>query len=196
MNCSMRVANPLSTLRLAILGLLAGEPRSGYDLRRVFTTTPLGHFSSSPGAIYPALERLADEGLVRGVVADPAAGRPRVVYSLTPAGEAALDAQLALPVTPEDVIWAFDHVILRFAFMDRLDRAAALRFLAQVRDGAEAYVRHLESVREGMPSLPSPVPRLALEHGIRSYRSHAVWARAAIAELESGSRRRTRRQRE
>ncbi len=191
----MRTATPLSTLRLAILGLLAREPRSGYDLRRVFATTPLGHFSSSPGAVYPALERLAEEGLVRGVVADPAAGRPRVVYSLTAAGEASLDGQLVLPVTPEDVVWAFDHVILRFAFMDRLDPAIALRFLGEVRDGAEVYVRHLESVREGMLSLPSPVPRLALEHGIRSYRSHADWARAAIAELESGSKRKTRRQR-
>jgi DNA-binding PadR family transcriptional regulator len=191
----MRIAAPLSTLRLAILGLLAREPRSGYDLRRVFATTPLGHFSSSPGAVYPALERLAEEGLVRGAAAVPAAARPRVVYSLTPAGAAALDAQLMLPVSPEDVVWAFDHVILRFAFMDRLDPAVVLRFLAAVRDGAEAYVRQLEEVREGMLSLPSPVPRLALEHGIRSYRSHAEWARAAIAELEHGSKRTTRRQR-
>jgi DNA-binding PadR family transcriptional regulator len=191
----MKVATPLSTLRLAILGLLAREPRSGYDLRRVFATTPLGHFSSSPGAVYPALARLAEEGLVRGAVADAAARRLRVVYSLTPAGEAALDSQLMLPVTPEDVVWAFDHVILRFAFMDRLDPALALHFLGEVRDGAEAYVRHLESVREGMLSLPSPVPRLALEHGIQSYRGHADWARAAIAALESISGPKPRRQR-
>ena len=189
----MKITAPLSTLRLAILGLLAREPLSGYDLRRIFATTPLGHFSSSPGAVYPALERLAEEGLARGAVADPAAARPRMVYSLTPAGEAALDAQLMLPVSPEDVIWAFDHVILRFAFMDRFDPAVVLRFLAEVIDGAEAYVRQLERVREGMVSLPSPVPRLALEHGIRAYRGHAAWARAAIAELESGSIRKTRR---
>jgi DNA-binding PadR family transcriptional regulator len=181
----MRVATPLSTLRLAILGLLAREPRSGYDLRRVFATTPLGHFSSSPGAVYPALERLTEEGLVSGAVADQGAARQRVVYSLTPAGAAALDSQLRLPVTPEDVIWSFDHVILRFAFMDRLDHAVVLRFLAEVIDGAEAYVRQLERVRKGMLSLPSPVPRLALDHGIRSYRGHADWARAAIAEVSS-----------
>jgi DNA-binding PadR family transcriptional regulator len=190
----MKVAAPLSTLRLAILGLLARQPCSGYDLRRICATTPLGHFSSSPGAVYPALERLAEDGLVRGAVADPAAARQRVVFSLTPAGSAALDAQLMLPVSPEDVIWAFDHVILRFAFMDRLGPAVVLRFLAEVIDGAEAYVRQLERVREGMPALPSPVPRLALEHGIRSYRGHADWARAAIAELESDSKRKKGRQ--
>ena len=50
--------------------------------------------------MYPALERLAEGGLVRGAVADPAAARPRVVYSLTATGAAALDAQLRLPVTP------------------------------------------------------------------------------------------------
>jgi len=189
----MKTTTPLSTLRLAILGLLAGEPCSGYDLRRIFATTPLGHFSSSPGAVYPALERLAEEGLVRGAVEDPAARRPRVVYSLTAAGERALDAQLRCPVTADDVIWGFDHVILRFAFMTRLDRAVVLRFLGEVRDGAEVYVRHLEGLRAGLEALPSPVPRLALDHGIQAYRGHASWARAAIEELatvpEKGPRR-------
>ena len=38
---------------------------SGYDLRKIFTTTAMGSFSDSPGAIYPALARLEANGLVR-----------------------------------------------------------------------------------------------------------------------------------
>ncbi len=52
----------LTPLRLAILGLVAMHPQSGYDLRKIFETTPMGNFSSSPGAIYPALKSLEKKG--------------------------------------------------------------------------------------------------------------------------------------
>lgn len=39
---------------------------SGYDLRKVFAETALGSYSSSPGAICPALARLEKQGLVIG----------------------------------------------------------------------------------------------------------------------------------
>ncbi|MHC4537428.1 MAG: PadR family transcriptional regulator, partial [Planctomycetota bacterium] len=60
----MNENNSISTLSLAVLGLIAQKPHSGYDLRKVFSTTPLGHFSSSPGAIYPALKRIEKSGWV------------------------------------------------------------------------------------------------------------------------------------
>ena len=47
----------------ALLGLLHGSSLSGYDVRKIFTETPMGSFSNSPGAIYPALERLEKAGL-------------------------------------------------------------------------------------------------------------------------------------
>ena len=60
----------------ALLGLLMETPLSGYDIRRIFTQTPLATFSDSPGAIYPALKRLEAAGLVRGRV-ERSAGLPR-----------------------------------------------------------------------------------------------------------------------
>ena len=41
---------------------------SGYDLRKVFEETALGNYSSSPGAIYPALSRLEQQGIPRNAV--------------------------------------------------------------------------------------------------------------------------------
>ena len=68
---------PASTLGFALLGLLQQQPRSGYALRRVFATTPMGHYSSSPGAIYPALRRLEQQGLVRGALDRGPSQRPK-----------------------------------------------------------------------------------------------------------------------
>jgi len=59
----------LTTLEYALLGLLDRQPSSGYDIARRFAETPLAHFSSSPGAIYPALRRLERAGMVDGRLA-------------------------------------------------------------------------------------------------------------------------------
>ena len=57
----------ISTLD-ALLGLIHQKPSSGYDLCRTFAESAMGNYSSSPGAIYLALERLAGRGLIAGEV--------------------------------------------------------------------------------------------------------------------------------
>lgn len=172
-----------SPLRLAILGLVAMHPQSGYDLRKVFETTPMGNFSSSPGAIYPALKALEKKGWIRGEPENTESLRPRLVYSITEEGDAILRAELKTPVTHEDLIWHFDLVMLRFAFIDRIGNKQALRFLGEFRTESEAYVDHLEELRESMRENMSPCGRLALEHGIQASRGSALWAKKAIEEL-------------
>lgn len=76
--------------RYAILGLLSIEPMSGYDIRRASTET-LAHFwHESYGQIYPALAKLAREGLVRLLPRAQDDARARKVYGLTPKGRKAL----------------------------------------------------------------------------------------------------------
>lgn len=174
---------PLTPLRLAILGLIAMHPQSGYDLRKVFETTPMGNFSSSPGAIYPALKALEKKGWVRSETDNPDSLRPRLVYSITEKGDAVLNAELEKTVTHEDLIWHFDSVMLRFAFIERLGIGQALCFLDEFRNEAQKYLRHLEGLRVSMREHLSPCGRLALDHGIESYAGSTRWATRAIAEL-------------
>jgi len=53
-----------TTLDYIILGLVQKEPLTGYRIRKVFEDTALGNFGGSPGAIYPALKRLAKYKLI------------------------------------------------------------------------------------------------------------------------------------
>ena len=144
---------------------------------------PMGHFPSSPGAGYPALRGLAEEELIRGTAADAESRRLRVVHTLTETGEELLDAQLAQPVAEQHVVFNFDHVILRFNFIDRLGRDYVVTFLGELAAEADRYVAALEELRDEMRPQMSVVNRLALEHGIQAYRGHARWARAAIDVL-------------
>lgn len=80
-------------VRLAVLGLLAEENMNGYQLIRALEERTGGAWRPSPGAIYPALAQLEDEGLIA-----PADGG-RKVFTLTEAGRAEVE-QLGERVRP------------------------------------------------------------------------------------------------
>ncbi|WP_211589867.1 PadR family transcriptional regulator [Microbispora sp. H11081] len=70
-------------VRAAILALLAEEPRNGYQIIQEIAERSQGGWKPSPGAVYPALQQLTDEGLVR---AEETEGRK--TFQLTEAGRA------------------------------------------------------------------------------------------------------------
>jgi DNA-binding PadR family transcriptional regulator len=184
------VQRPFSLLEHALLGLVRQNPASGYDLRKIFSTTPMGSFSDSPGAIYPALRRLEGHGLIQGRVQERSGLRRRNVFSATAAGKAELRRWLARPLAREDVVSRMDEVILRFAFMEAaLGRRPVEQFLRQLEGELAAYVptlrAHLTTHRATMPDSAW----LALDFGIRSYEAHLEWCRQAMKTYSATARR-------
>jgi DNA-binding PadR family transcriptional regulator len=59
-------------LRLALLALIAEEPGHGYELMNRLEDRFAGAYQASPGAVYPTLQLVEDEGLVR---VEPDGGR-------------------------------------------------------------------------------------------------------------------------
>ncbi|MGN6606196.1 MAG: PadR family transcriptional regulator [Jatrophihabitans sp.] len=72
---------PRGDVRTAVLLLLSEQPMHGYQLMQAIADRSGGRWTPSPGAIYPTISQLEDEGLVT-VVAD--AGRKLV--TITDAG--------------------------------------------------------------------------------------------------------------
>src|SRR5690348_10974530 len=77
-------------VRAAILLLLAEEPRNGYQLMQEIERRSEGVWRPSPGSVYPALQQLEDERLVR---ADETEGRK--LFHLTDEGRQAAEAAAA-----------------------------------------------------------------------------------------------------
>jgi DNA-binding PadR family transcriptional regulator len=171
----------VSLLGYALLGLLHQRPSSGYALRRVFATTPMGTFSDSPGAIYPALRRLEGLGLVRGRVESSAGLRQKQTFRLTTQGLAALKEWLERPLRRADVVRGMDDVMLRLAFMDEvMAPAASIRLLQGLARELAAYLPTLHAyLNEHRREMPLS-GRLALESGIRAYEDQSRWVNDAL----------------
>jgi DNA-binding PadR family transcriptional regulator len=172
-------------LGFALLGLIFEKPMSGYDLRKVFTTTAMGSFSDSPGAIYPALARLEANGLIRGTVEESASLRKRRVFEITPPGLEALKAWLFELVTRDDIVRGIGNLMLRFAFMDRtVGEARTTEFLREFAGEIEGYLPGLYQFLEVHGSNMPLSARLALECGVQEYEMRLRWVRASAAQYE------------
>jgi DNA-binding PadR family transcriptional regulator len=86
-------------VRLAVLRLLADEPRNGYQLMQTIEERSGGNWRPSPGSMYPTLSQLEDEGLIRTVDEDGTR-----LFQITDAGREHLEtrADEPDPWTPTD----------------------------------------------------------------------------------------------
>jgi DNA-binding PadR family transcriptional regulator len=183
------MTNPRSDLECALLGLLNQVPRSGYDLRKVFAETPFTHFSDSPGAIYPALQRLERRGLLAPVRGKKVGARRRRMLGLTPHGVTALREWLRAPVTREDVVHSPDRLMLQFAFLEEvLGRAPCVTFLEQYEGHIAAYLRELEKYFKPIAGEMTLSGRLAFESGLGGFRAQKRWASQALRRMKEANK--------
>lgn len=76
-------------LRLALLALIREEPRHGYELIKAIEELTGGEYAPSPGAVYPTLQMLEDEGMI----AEAEAEGSKKPYEATVEGIAELDSR-------------------------------------------------------------------------------------------------------
>lgn len=181
------MARPYSPTLLGyvLLGLLKQLPRSGYDVRMEMETTPLGHFSSSPGSIYPALQLLKKNGFIDSEVFHRSRLKPREVFHLTEKGQKALRAWLLKKLTVADLRGNLSELMLRFRFMDETaSDQETLRFLTDFRRKAKTFASILKSETRAQTE-SSLHYGLSLQREISMIQMHLDWANQAIAAFEA-----------
>jgi DNA-binding PadR family transcriptional regulator len=77
-------------VRIALLLLVAEEPRNGYQLMQTIEQRSDGRWRPSPGSVYPALAQLEDEGLIRATEREGSK-----LFEITEAGRAHLEKRAA-----------------------------------------------------------------------------------------------------
>ncbi|HUA11487.1 MAG TPA: PadR family transcriptional regulator [Solirubrobacteraceae bacterium] len=133
-------------IRSAILRLLAEEQRNGYQIMQEVEERSGGLWRPSPGSVYPALQQLEDEGLVRSEEAEG-----RRAYALTDEGREYVESRQGDPSPWEQVRggWGSDaHELVKlgrevgFAFAQLLHSGGPGQ-IAQAREVLTATRRDL-----------------------------------------------------
>jgi len=107
----MRTERVRGHLDLLLLEILSAGPGHGYAVITVLRERSGGLLDLTEGAVYPALHRLEDQGLLTSDW-QSFAGRRRRIYAMAPAGANALQAQRRdwrLLVSAVDAVLAPGH---------------------------------------------------------------------------------------
>lgn len=135
------------SLRFALLGMIALEPRSGYDLKRAIDRSIFFIWNVTGPQIYNTLRALREEGCIASE-AVPQQGRPdKQVHSLTAKGREVLRDFANAPIRASVTR---DEVLLRIFFGNFASEAAVLREL-------EAYLARIREERAVMETIEARV---------------------------------------
>ena len=144
----------------ALLGLLREGACHGYRLAAAFA--PEGRLGLivrlKMSQMYAYLHKLERKGWLAAYDETPGALRPRRVFALTPAGEAAYDAWLAAPVGATRAV-RLDFMV-KLAFTMAQDRAAARALIERQRASTSAWLDQLRARQVSPPAQPARRPLL------------------------------------
>jgi PadR family transcriptional regulator AphA len=165
----------------ALLGMLAQDERSGYDLSRRVENSIGYLWSPSRSQIYRVLPQLVARGLARSREVEQR-GRPdKALYAITPAGRRALRAWLE-EVEDEPA----DRTVypLKLFFCDFASPEAALGQLAAYRRFLERLLARYREIEARPDDSRFMYPRLVLAHGIARVTSTMAWIDDATNAIE------------
>lgn len=146
---SQEALSPVATLCLAILH--RGDA-TGYEIKKESVEGDYRYFiDASYGSIYPALARLAADGLVTHREEVHPGRPPRKIYSITPKGRAALLEALSEPPGP-DIFRARFLLVAKFAA--ELPAATVRAAIEERRAHLTAEIDHLRRFVEGAKDNP------------------------------------------
>jgi DNA-binding PadR family transcriptional regulator len=133
----------------ALLGLIEGTSRHGYDLKQSYDRRFGGAKPIRFGQVYRTLAQLERDGLVAVAGVEAGAGPERKRYSITPEGVTDLDAWLAEPEQPQPQLQAvlFTKVVLAL-----MSGRSAGRYLDAQRAKHLAVMKALTAARRAAAS--------------------------------------------
>jgi PadR family transcriptional regulator, regulatory protein AphA len=168
-----------------LLGLLALEPMSGYDLRQTILAS-VGHFwNESYGQIYPNLKKLATGGFVTCKTERQKHKPDRRIYSITNKGRERLATWLAVPPQPEV---PRNELLLKLFFGEQVPPHVLIGYVEQMAAEIRAVLELLEraereEINTNLRYPGAPFWRMAAHFGQLEMKAHLCWAEETLTEL-------------
>lgn len=168
------------SLRYFVLGVLAQESMSGYDIKRFLKSLNWLIGSPSGGSLYPILRSLLKEGLVTVEVIPGVDRPPKKVYTITEAGRQEFRSWIEQPVAPGAPLKAF---VMRLLLADSHPQRRFLANLQQRRVQVAAHSSALACARAEEAVNDDLGQQLAIDYGLALARAELAWLDSTLERL-------------
>ncbi len=188
-------------LRHAVLAALLEGDASGYELAKRFDVSVANFWSATPQQLYRELDRLEQDGLLRGRAVRQRRRPDKRVFTVTAAGRAELHGFIAQP--PKPTAMRDDLLVRVQAIESDADRDAVRQAVAERLEHAKAKLARYDRLRHDLLAGRTEAAYLGDEHRVGPYltllggrmyeRQNIRWCRAVLRALTApdGAARRT-----
>jgi DNA-binding PadR family transcriptional regulator len=171
------------SLKYALLGLLAENPKYGYEIKQQFESSLGNVWSVSYGQLYPTLRRLSEVGWVTKKTAPGKKTAEKNIYSITSKGKKSLDEWLLRPLRTNYRVK--DEFTLKFLFFDKIPKEKVLDYLKSQQKKTimqkENFQRTLVSIREEINFFLQAIIRKGIIH----LEAENQWLEEVINDLQA-----------
>jgi DNA-binding PadR family transcriptional regulator len=181
-------------LRHAVLAALLEGEASGYELAKRFDVSVANFWSATPQQLYRELERLEEDGLLRGRVVVQRRRPNKRVFTVTAAGREELHAFIAQPAKPTAIR---DDLLVKLQGADDHDRVTARDAVAERLEQSRGKLARYDQLRDKLLDGRSEAdylrdaervgPYLTLMGGRMYERQNVRWCKAVLAILDQRS---------
>ena len=172
---------------LVILGLLAHEDLTGYDIKKYIDGSISFFWKGSFGSIYPALSDMEQQGLVKRMKSDNSGGREKIAYHLTKKGEDALKAWLKEERVSNELKY---ETLLKLYFGGVEDRSVTIRnielFEENIRQNLEILKMYKTNLEKVLNEEDHLYYYLTVTFGIDTYEAYLKWCARSKKLLKNG----------
>jgi PadR family transcriptional regulator AphA len=166
--------------RYFILGLLAQQPMSGYDIKRFLEHLDWLIGSPSFGSVYPALHALLKDGLVTVNAVNGGSKQSRKVYDITEMGRQTLQERINQPIEPGASLKAF---LMRLMLASNLSYTGLIACLQQRRSQVAVHHAALEHIAAARVETAEWGKHLAFDFGLAAAAAELAWLNRALERL-------------
>ncbi|MGV8911973.1 MAG: PadR family transcriptional regulator [Rhodoglobus sp.] len=164
----------------AVLGFVAIQPMTGYELGKAFSTTAAHFWPADQSQLYRTLHRAEADGRLESTTVEQTTRPDRRLYSILEPGREALDTWLRSPLEPDN---SREPFLLRLFFAASLGTAGVIELLDQRRSAAIELLTTLDALASSAPQKPSKTT-LAIHLQYATLESGRTHARAEITWLD------------
>ena len=174
-----------NTTKYILLGLLSHEPMSGYDMKKRINAMISPFWNVGYGQIYPTLNSLEEEGLIRKAISESSKGPTRNVYAITSTGGEQLEKWLLLP---EEREYTRYEILLKLFFGGKLAPEVSMKRIEAFQKQHEQDLKMLDMFGENLKQVMDSDPDhlnyyMTVRFGQYVYKAYLDWAKEALEML-------------
>lgn len=168
-------------IKYVILGFLMNEKLTGYDIKQRMIQSTSNFMNASFGSIYPALDRLENNGLINAteVIEN---GKYKKVYAINKVGKEAFIKWLEEPI---DFMKSYEAILAKIFFYEHLPKEKSVKLIEQLIEDINNKIKNLEKLEIEIKNVAGYFEASTLYFGIDHLKFIANWYEKFLKDLDT-----------